>query len=713
VIGGEVLLIFQHPPGNNIYVWVPSGPGFSINLIGLYAGWWGRTSPTATKTAPKATTAGPATAAGIGPCSAIATSIKENLKKIKAQRAANYATYNATGRRLWALLRNTEAKESTLRDEFQARKCYVGKRGRSDACRRVVKDIESAKELKNKTRQELQEIARDQQRIIHPLAIRHVQLKKDLAACRKAGKTPVKKTPATAQPGVKAPPSAPTTTPKATTTGPAATPKATTTGPATAPKPVAPEISAACKQAKALLANAKQNIAAGKLGLADDVLKAVDSVSCPKLAPGVDAARQDITEKVNDLNRQGAAALSACRFRESQALIGKLPPASRPPLAARWNAAFDKEKRARSLITQAGALENQGELKAAVAKLRDAVDLKPCAQTIAAINRAIGRIKPKISAAGVTNAETALGACRFKQSRNLIQNLTESERARLAVRWNQAYDTERKARNLVIQAKALLNQGRTNRAIAKLRQARNLDPCESTVTAIDKAITRILQRGQDAERNCRDKFGPDSIANPKAPLAECTCRRGYRFTKVSGRTRCRRVRTGQEIMAQGHKVCRSQFGNASYAIRQNPNGTFRCGCRGNFAMKKVGGKSRCVKRDIMAEGHRACRSKNGRGSYAIRYLGNNRWQCRVPPRRRPQPRTQPGKKGKCPPGTSPVASWCVPSSVFDGIGKRVSPSARGCGFARNCTLKPSDPRWCNAAGWARWNAFLACKRRSR
>jgi len=508
----------------------------------------------------------------------------------------------------------------------------------------------------------------------------------------------------------------------------------------------------------------------GQFGAAKQALDKIDTKPCPGLTPKIAAERTRIADLIAKAAAVAQTALDACKFKASRKLIDDLPEGpARAALVAKWNKAYATESKAFELVHAASALKKQGLLKQAIEKLREARGLKPCDKTIASIDEAIRSVQSQIAEAEANKIEAALSACKFKTSRQLIKQLPEGPaKAALVARWNKAYETESKARDLIVQAKAFEQRGLFSKAILKLHQARDLGPCESTISAIDRAIVRILERSEKATRECRAQFGQHAIVDPKAPLEKCSCRSGYKMREVNGETQCRRVRSREDIMAgghkdcrtkfgdvayairqnkdgtfkcgcrgifsmkvidgktrcasrkdimaEGHKDCRTEFGNAAYAIRRNRDGTFKCGCRGNFSMLIVGSKNRCVGNDrIMAEGHKICRNNHGVGSYATRYLGNNRWNCHLP-----QPKiTGGGERRKCPPTHILMNNGkCLDRNWMGGIGKAIQglgkrqPTPRSCGFARDCRFVSSS-RKCNAGEWARWRAFLACKGRSR
>ncbi|MCF8477525.1 MAG: hypothetical protein K9G60_10885 [Pseudolabrys sp.] len=180
----------------------------------------------------------------------------------------------------------------------------------------------------------------------------------------------------------------------------------------------------------------------------------------------------------------------------------------------------------------------------------------------------------------------------------------------------------------------------------------------------------------DGHPVCKQNFGSRAYAltvNPNGTY-QCGCTGGY----VIRNKRCSRP-----TVADGHPVCQQNFGPRAYAVAANRNGTYRCGCTGGYVMRN----NRCLP-PTLADGHRACQAQFGVRSRATGYAGNGRWNCftprvvhRPPPVRRPPTVYRPPHQ---PAPSSRVAS---------------------CGFPKAC-----DYSRCNATEMARWRKFLACKR---
>ncbi|MCB1376928.1 MAG: hypothetical protein KDK89_00950 [Alphaproteobacteria bacterium] len=131
------------------------------------------------------------------------------------------------------------------------------------------------------------------------------------------------------------------------------------------------------------------------------------------------------------------------------------------------------------------------------------------AQCVQALQEAAERTRQR-----ATSANEALAACRFGESRRLIDDLPQGpERQSLSDRWNKAYEVEGKVRDLAKEAMALKDQGQFESAINTLRRALNLSLCDSTVASIERAIANI-----------RDDITKADAARAEAALAACKFR---------------------------------------------------------------------------------------------------------------------------------------------------------------------------------------------
>ena len=247
-------------------------------------------------------------------------------------------------------------------------------------------------------------------------------------------------------------------------------------------------------------------------------------------------AYQDTWGKLIDDQAKTAAAdsaLNACRFKESRQLIDALPDSPRRrALVERWNRAYEAERRARALVTEFVTLRDRGEPGKAIGVLHQARDLTTCDSTVPAIDKAIAANESRIVEADAGRAGAALDACRFKDSRKLIDALPQGlRRTALVARWNTAYEAERRAHDLVNEAVELRQQGERGKAIGMLHQARDLTSCDSTVAAIDKAIVAMaagaVPSAEDkiaaATANCRRDYGSGYRAGDQLPDGRYYC----------------------------------------------------------------------------------------------------------------------------------------------------------------------------------------------
>ncbi|MDP6708482.1 MAG: hypothetical protein QF893_19235 [Alphaproteobacteria bacterium] len=102
-------------------------------------------------------------------------------------------------------------------------------------------------------------------------------------------------------------------------------------------------------------------------------------------------------------------------------------------------------------------------------------------------------------------ARSALDACKFNESAELIKRLTPGpERSLLEQRWTRTYTTEGKARDLVVAAKTLEDRNELAGAIAKLEEALGLGPCPQSIAAINAAITGLTGKLAQAARSAAD-----------------------------------------------------------------------------------------------------------------------------------------------------------------------------------------------------------------
>lgn len=106
------------------------------------------------------------------------------------------------------------------------------------------------------------------------------------------------------------------------------------------------------------------------------------------------------------------AALSACAFKKSRELIDALPQGSRrTALVARWNKAYEAERRAHDLVNKAVELRDQGERGKAIGMLHEARDLTTCDSTVAAIDKAIAGMSDVAAPSAADQIAAATADC--------------------------------------------------------------------------------------------------------------------------------------------------------------------------------------------------------------------------------------------------------------------------------------------------------------
>lgn len=140
--------------------------------------------------------------------------------------------------------------------------------------------------------------------------------------------------------------------------------------------------------------------------------------------------------------------------------------------------------------------------------------------------------------------------------------------------------------------------------------------------------TQCVKRPTEQERiaaaqsRCQKEFGPQALLATRPDSndrLQCTCNTGY----VMRNGACER----QLTVAEGHPVCRSEFGSLAYAAGVNRNGTFQCQCGSGYVMSN----RTCVRQLTAADGHAACKRTYGVRSYATGLQANGRWNCYTPP----------------------------------------------------------------------------------
>jgi len=315
------------------------------------------------------------------------------------------------------------------------------------------------------------------------------------------------------------------------------------------------------------------------------------------------AAKQAVARDLDCIDKASQAAiasaetaLGACRLKESRQMVSKLPESPRrSELVKRWNRTYEIERKARKLLSNAMGFKDQGTFSKAISTLQEAKALGPCETTASAIDRAITDVRGAIADANADAAQEALSACQFNQSRQLIAELPQGPRRQsLVKRWNRAYETERKARDLANEAARLVQQGEPGKAIGNLHRASDLGPCDKTVAAIDRAIEYIrskmaeanaaksaADRSVEANRRCVQIHGPGWLATKPRSDGRFDC---HPPKTTAGRGQPRRSKGGgcppdHILMSNGKCLSKSFFRNLGKSVQGMGTGTGGAGVR--------------------------------------------------------------------------------------------------------------------------------------
>jgi hypothetical protein len=407
----------------------------------------------------------------------------------------------------------------------------------------------------------------------------------------------------------------------------------------------------ACDEVARDLAGVASLADRGSFRVAQEKLDAIPDGRCPKLVPKIAAERGRMVGLVDDAARVAEAALVACRFEESRTLIGALPDGSRrAALVERWNTNYAAEDQARQLARQAIALRDRGAPIEALTLLREGRAVAVCADSPDAIDKAIVDVESLIA----ETAEATLDRCEFQKSRDLIAALAQGpSRSDLAARWNDAYEAERRTREMVGEAVALRDRGERGRAIGVLHEARDLTTCGTTVTAIDKAIIALgdgdgrPSEDEAATADCRRRYG----AGYRAGDSLGDGRRHCIPDQVTANARCDQINgsPGHEafdIRNDGTFSCRmGEIAAADWCRKQRGAGWYpvfdedrrRVTCHPNSEARDA-----------------QCVIQFGAGWRAGAVRRDGRWTCRGPKQQVTTPRPQPG--AACPPGHIPTKS---------------------------------------------------------
>ncbi|WP_346894382.1 hypothetical protein [uncultured Roseibium sp.] len=264
-----------------------------------------------------------------------------------------------------------------------------------------------------------------------------------------------------------------------------------------------------CQAEKSELEAASARVDADDLAGAYSALNGIDVTACPDLDPLVATSRTRIAELSDRLIAQGRAALETCDLKSAirERILALPPTAKRDALADQWKNAYAHERAARALIRQAIALNKNGQLTAAVAKLHEAQGVPPyCAGTRTKLASAIAKADSRISDKEAVRIRELVKACKFEESRSLIKTLPESaRRAELVSLWNRSRNAEIDARRLLKTAMTLKEKGLVKTARVKLEEARGRAKCKSTLARIDSFDKGLVQPPAQTKDNSRDK----------------------------------------------------------------------------------------------------------------------------------------------------------------------------------------------------------------
>ena len=422
------------------------------------------------------------------------------------------------------------------------------------------------------------------------------------------------------------PPPPPTVTPTTPTPPPTTTPAPPTT--VTPAKPPAPD----CTKEEAALANAKSNIAAGQLGAAETALRGIDLKKCHKLATDVANAQQQITDKVAELNRKAAAAMSSCDQSMINDAATALSGASHPGLTtARLTARAQALSGATTSFEQARSSYLAGNLAASRTKLN--------------------ALRASMSTAGIQNCEP------YNRAGNALATIERMD-------------------SVLAQANAAANTCdlvKINRMIAQLQQRKHvllrqaLQRLNAAKTECEKKQVGSGPRSA-ADQRCIDQYGPNSYSAQSSAdgINICKCRDPYTFN--FDRTRC--VDPGQ-VMAEANASCQERYGPDAYADPdQSTYKTYVCNCGGNSVWNCD--KTRCVNEQKLLSSLRTkanviCKRKYGKRLRNVKVYRSCKYDCvvRKKTKKRP-PRTT--KRDRKPPKRKHDTSVSVAVGIGVGIG---------------------------------------------
>jgi len=389
------------------------------------------------------------------------------------------------------------------------------------------------------------------------------------------------------------------------------------------------EASAAYKEAQEHYRNGAVEPALSALG---NALVALDAL---KPAVACQDKRDKIARALDKVNRLAEAlaepenALKACSPAELQAVSTKLAEINHPKLAfikgrlaAALKAASGYPKAAAAY--RAGRIDDSQSQLEQIQQSLAALGASDCAGLRERVNNGlqkIARLKEK-----AREVEAAIASCSSSRIKTAAKGLSKSSNPFLVALLS-------KARKAIIdcfadKVEAALRSCDMNRlrSAASQLEGRSEPRLVSLLPRVRKSLQNCAR--QSAIEKCRTRRGEFAVARNIKPDGshQCVCKKGYETAKNSNL--CVKKKTRSEIMAEGNQQCSDQFGNA-YAVKPNADGTFQCRCKKRYEWNSD--QTRCVRKptraEVMAEGHRQCKNEFG-NARAVKPNKDGTFQCR-------------------------------------------------------------------------------------
>jgi hypothetical protein len=454
-----------------------------------------------------------------------------------------------------------------------------------------------------------------------------------------------------------------------------------------------------CNAERTKLATARMHIDAGSFNDAERILADVNPALCPAIAPELANTKARVASAAAGLAGDAEGAQRSCeptRWSETARKLRKVENARLASLAGTLEtmaAAYDSAQSdlasARTLYSEGkfdqaaqrleealgrlGALPRQGQCKAVITEIEDALDkARKVATGLTKVDEAIAacdvnRLQSHISQLGAVKQPHQLMTAKKSEASSLVDALSAAQKqlqSVLALKGAGKLD-EAKTRIAELTA-SLKRQGLTRCKIyaeasseaeeingsseaAQLAEAAVAD-CDlaaidgllaglaSSAKGNDKRTAASLKKGREAcqERKrkedlanateaCRGKHGQGAYATErKSGEFFCECQKPYIFDE-----QVQRCRTNEEIIAEGTELCRQTYGDQAYALKQKSDGSFDCSCAKGFEFDASGKQCerRKTKAEIIAEGTEVCRSEFGAAAFAKRRNADGTFEC--------------------------------------------------------------------------------------